>query len=890
MPGRRDDACRGTPSQPPMFHPVHPKWRRHAAFASVGCLCFVSTSWAQTEFARPDRLSAISPVAPVDEIGTADLDGDGLLDIFFIAHPLAPTEPVRVAFNEGGRTFTDPIAIEGPTNLGFLPLVFDFGNDGDLDLLTFAQTGIGPQAILYDSAPGRTFVVRPIGAVPEIPVDAALGDADGDGDDDVFSVGANGRVRIVPMGPNQLTGPVVTTGIDADFGVTTAEIDGDVRADLIVDGRFAYRSTAAFNYGSAVDLTPATVLPASPERKVTVQDFDGDGLRDILATNPIESRLLIQSSGFAFSPGQLISGTSATIGGSQLVHVDSDGLVDLFYQEIIGVFFESTGFVSVGTGQTPFDPGTEVTEFALGFPPDPRDVVVDLDGDGVDDLISGYEIRFGVDSPALEFEAPLEWIVDPGALTTADTGDVDGDGEPDVLLAGDEEPRIVVATSLPGLEFEQTTTFELEEERLLDFAAVDLGQDGQIEIVALEGDTATLSLSVYEIRPGGTGVDRIHSFPAPGVNAELFEIVDIDGDGLLDVTLKGGGETVLYRGDAATLLTPALSVGLNDDVLAFGDLDGDGDIDALSGNFLSLNVQRNLGGLLFTPTTLVAGGLPIDDILITDWTNDGITDIVVISPTLVALFEGRGGLLYEPRVTLEQLQSEPNERSIEAVDIDRDGDEDLVITPFRTQLSQGALALVNDGQGGVEAPLTIIDKALSIIDPLFADFDNDGDLDALVLLGPSDPAVAENFAYEATGRTFCQVTVPNAVGLFGELVAFKDPGSIEAPVHLIARNLPPNQFGMIVSSFNTSPPRPLANSAGSLCLFPNLGRYNRPDEIRSTGAGGMFVFDVARDNLRLATTTSTAFPGTTFSFQAWYRDPLPTTESHLTNAVEITYE
>lgn len=873
-----------------MSVPVLTRWRRQATAASLGSLCIAATSRAQTDFALPARLPTITPVTPVDEIGTADLDGDGLLDIFFIALPLSPDEPVRVAFNEGNRTFSSPMPIGGSTSLGVLPLVFDFDNDGDLDLLTFAQTGTGPQAVVYDSEPGRTFIVRPIGDVPEIPVAADLGDADGDGDDDLFFVGANGRIRIAEMGSSQLTGFVADTGIDADFGIVVDQIDGDTRSDMIVDGRFAHRSTAAFVYGSAVDLTPSTTTVSPADRTVTVRDFDTDGSNDILISTPIESTLLIQSSGFSFGATPLVSGVNTPIGGAQLIHVNSDGLVDLVYQEIINVFFKSGVYLSIGTGQVPFDRGMEVTEFPVGFPEDPQDVVVDLDGDGVDDILSGYEIRFGIDSPALEFEAPFEWTDDPGLLTNIAAADVNGDGEPDVLLSPDEEPIILVALSLPGLEFEEPTRFELEGEILVDFAAVDLGRDGSVEIVALEGDSASRSLSVYEIEPGAAGVERVLSFPAPGTDAELFAVDDVDGDGDLDVALKGGGETILYRGAPTALLTPAVSVGLSDEVLAFGDLDGDGDLDAVSGDFLSVTVQRNLGGLLFSPTTTIAPGLAFEDILVTDWTDDGIPDIVAVAELRVALIEGRGGFLFEPVVTLEILQSDTAERSIQAVDIDRDGDSDLVITPFRTQLSQGALALLNDGQGGVEMPIVIIDKALTISDPLFADFDGDGDLDALALLGPSDPAVAENFAYQPVGSMFCQVMSPNSVGLFGELLAFNDPSSIESPVRLVARDLPPNQFGMIVSSFNFSAPFSPANSAGSLCLFPNIGRYNRPGEIRFTGTNGSFTFDVARDNLRLGTTTTTAMPGTTFGFQAWYRDPQPTTNSHLTNAIAITYQ
>jgi hypothetical protein len=282
-----------------------------------------------------------------------------------------------------------------------------------------------------------------------------------------------------------------------------------------------------------------------------------------------------------------------------------------------------------------------------------------------------------------------------------DTGDVDGDGDPDLVVSG-------VSRELgPNRSFEQRV-FRNDGGRFVaaDLVPADLAlragrsrfgdydRDGDADLLFGSLDDRP-EVRLYPSRGGrlGAGVDIASE------RTDLVRWIDIDGDGDLDVaTVKTTTcETALavYRNDggAFTALAPVPGAGLG--FLEPGDADGDGDLDVLAGGFRS--------GCDFP------------------------------SPAVLSLFRNDGGTFVSTDPGLEPITGD---RTIAWMDADGDGDHDLLYTG-RCLSTGGActaqgdeVALLYRNDGGRLARVSLgLGRIAGVRRVSVADYDGDGDDD-----------------------------------------------------------------------------------------------------------------------------------------------------------------
>ncbi len=285
---------------------------------------------------------------------------------------------------------------------------------------------------------------------------------------------------------------------------------------------------------------------------------------------------------------------------------------------------------------------------------DSEDVsIADFNGDGILDIIMVVEddITFGRANVHQYYRGRADGSYErvygelPDTIANAVAhADIDGDGAPDLMIAGGGQDRLLINDGAGGFADETAQRLPRENATAQDVQFFDADGDADLDLVlGLEGGHW---LWVND----GSGVfadDTRARLPSPGnVEARKVTPADIDGDGDLDlyfahVAWQGREpQDRIYINDGQGRFTDETEARLGrEDRLTldaqFADLDGDGDLDLVQGNGGSVRVYLNGGAGRFIDATETAFGTRTDipglsiSIELADFNGDGRIDIFV---------------------------------------------------------------------------------------------------------------------------------------------------------------------------------------------------------------------------------------------------------------------
>ncbi len=383
----------------------------------------------------------------------------------------------------------------------------------------------------------------------------------------------------------------------------------------------------------------------------------------------------------------------------------------------------------------------EAAPIVRGAPSPTGVLAVDLNGDGLEDLVAysrwplgRHELMVALAMPGGGFAPANTYVVaEPGTLVAAHldadgylnlnvagsttatrllndgTGhfvvypgvghlllsvDLDGNGVPDGVfdyLSFGVEVRLAGTTTVQ--QYPGTWT------GLTAVRAADLTGDGRPELVVTRSGGESLDVMLN----AGDGTFTVVRYGDPAVQAPStdVELADVDGDGDLDVVLLQLDRFVVGRNDGAGGLGPFEihplpgSAGYYWD-LFLADADGDGHVDVLLGTDLGVMLARGAGDGTFGEPHLIRTGTA-RQLAMTDADRDGRLDVVAATDGGVEVVYGRGGAFPEPA-----SRAFPGTWGLAAVDLDRDGRDDLVALATSTDGSTTVVVL-RSGNAAVDA-------------------------------------------------------------------------------------------------------------------------------------------------------------------------------------------
>lgn len=360
--------------------------------------------------------------------------------------------------------------------------------------------------------------------------------------------------------PAAPTSAIDPSDASATRGIGVGDLNGDGFVDLVFANSTANR--VYFNDGAGV-LTftrGANITGGGNSRSVAIADFNGDGHMDVVFAEfggGQASRVHFNNGG---GVNPLFDGDGSDLGDPSLAgdsvavgDIDNDGDIDVvlgFDQSYVQVF-RNDGFGN-------FSDGEKITDSTPEFGFHARAVLLgDLDGDGDLDVVAARELdptRVYLNDGNGNFgsQQSVGGVNVDNALPAPDSatlGDVNGDGLPDLFVGNDGSGTVLgpaeanylfinsgnPADLFPSLTFSFADFANTNAARFLDF-----DQDGDLDLVTadyVQGNGNSL--------PGPNRVylnDGAGNFPANGTEFTVDSNVtksmafgDFDGDGDLDL-------------------------------------------------------------------------------------------------------------------------------------------------------------------------------------------------------------------------------------------------------------------------------------------------------------------------------------------------------------------
>ncbi|WP_420572093.1 T9SS type A sorting domain-containing protein [Kordia sp.] len=602
--------------------------------------------------------------------------------------------------------------------------------------LGFSQVQFQERIIVDD-----TFTANNVNSVLSV-------DIDGDGDMDVLSASfSDSKIAWYENTDGQGsfgTQKVITTNANGASSVYAADLDGDGDLDVLSTSSFDQTVAWYENLDGQGTFGAQQVIAIDTNAidSLAITDIDGDGDLDVLFPNSFEGGIIWHENTDGegdFSAQSVIATDASILGNIHAVDMDNDGDMDIVSSALYDnkiAWHENTN------GQ-----GLMATEIVISTAVnDPQSVFTsDMDNDGdmdvltasrLDDKIAWYENTDG--QGTFGKQQIVTTNADSAVVVYAE--DVDSDGDMDIISASSNDNKVAwyENTDSEGT-FGAEQIITTNAENIKSVFAIDIDGDNDIDIIS--SSSSNDSITWHENTNGqGTFNEEYIIISNPGWNKSVYA-VDIDGDGDLDALSGSGGSfgNIAWfentDGQGSFGAQKIITTNIDDAESVFAaDLDGDGDMDVLSASYDDDKIawyENTDGQGTFSDQQIISTGASnARSVYAVDIDGDNDMDVLSTYSSIseVVWFENtdsQGNFGSRQTVTYNADFSQ----SVYAEDIDGDGDMDIL----SASSSDDKIAWYEntDGLGDFGSQQIITTNADGASSVYAIDLDGDGDIDVL---------------------------------------------------------------------------------------------------------------------------------------------------------------
>ena len=478
------------------------------------------------------------------------------------------TSPTTTAITSSGSagnyTLTATVVGTGSATAGPTGSVSFVDTTNGNSVLGTATLGTATLARGFANGPGSPITVG------NLPVDAAVGDFNGDGIPDLAVANSEDNTVTILLGNGSggfvpAAGSPVTVG-GGPYGVVVGDFNGDGIADLAVANTNDNTVSILLGNGSGGFSAPgAAVAVGTHPFLVAVGDFNGDGIADLAVTNFTSNNVSILlgdgHGGFSQAPGSPV-----TVGGGAygvaVGDFNADGIADL------AVTNQRDGNVSIllGNGGGGFTPATGSPVAVDTFPVSVA--IGDFNGDGIADLavanVTGGNVSILLGNGSGGFTQPAGSPIPVGTFPNdVKVGDFNGDGISDLAVANFESDNVSILLGNGSGGFSSATGSPIAIGSGPYAVAVgDFNGDGMADLAIPNYFSNTLSVLLNQVTQTATAALSAVSVPGSGThNVEASYPGDTNFDGSTSTTIPLTGSPV------TTVTTLVLSTA---NTIAFG--------------------------------------------------------------------------------------------------------------------------------------------------------------------------------------------------------------------------------------------------------------------------------------------------------------------------------
>ena len=468
------------------------------------------------------------------------------------------------------------VTVSGLTAYSNTPFIVTFPSTALIDLTSFATkvdfgTGTGPQSI-------------------------AVGDVDGDGKPDLVIPNYSSTTLSV-FRNTSLSGLITVSSVAAKVDFTTGtnpepvafgDVDGDGKPDLVV-ANYGSNTVSVFRNTSVSGSITTGSLAAKVDfvtgtlpRGVAIGDVDGDGKPDIVVGNQTSNTVSVfRNTGTpgSVTPGSFAAKVDFTTGVDpirvSLGDLDGDGKPDLvvgnYTSSTISVFRNTSvsGAITSGSfaAKVDFTTGTNPLGITTG----------DLDGDGKPDLVVTNN---GSATVSVFRNTSTPGSITTGSLTTkidfattgsnpynVSIGDMDGDGKPDLVVANSTSNTVSVFknTSVSGAittgSFAPKVDFTTGVQPF-NVAIGDMDGDGKPDLVVANNSSNTVSVFRNTVAAPGPAPTIANFNPTSGAVGTSVTITGTNFDATpANNTVKFNATAAIVTASTATSITTSVPAG-----------------------------------------------------------------------------------------------------------------------------------------------------------------------------------------------------------------------------------------------------------------------------------------------------------------------------------------